>query len=119
MCKADSTTSVESYSTLCYDNSDTDSDKDSLPSQSMFTEDTDETEDELPVIEVAGVEGPGPEVTAAGAAADPDAHPLDAHPVHSLCDKCEGAKNDKYSKVFFFLFILFYSVFEYRINKSI
>ena len=114
VCKADSTTFMESDSTLFYDNSDTDSDNDSLLSQPMFVEDTNETEDELPVIKVAGVQGPGPEV--AGTAADPDAHPLNAHPVHSLCNKCKAAKNNKDNEVFFFLFILFYSVFKYQIN---
>ena len=47
MCKADSTTSMESDSTLCYDNSETNSGNDSLLSQPMLIEDTNETDDEL------------------------------------------------------------------------
>ena len=85
---------------MCYD--ETDSDNDSLSSQPMFIEDTDDTDNELPHIEVAEVESPGP-VIPAGAAAGPDP---DAHPMHSDSDKCKCAEDDK-DKVFFFLSIIF------------
>ena len=68
----------------------------------MFVEDSDDTDNELPQIEVAKVKGPGP-VVAAGADTTPGP---DAHPVHSDSHKCKCAEEDK-DKVFFFLSILF------------
>ena len=83
VCEADSTTCTESDSTVCYDESD--SDNDSLSSQPMFIEDTEDTDNELPHREVAEVKGPGPVVpmVAAGApsALDPD------------CNKCKCAED--------------------------
>ena len=92
------------------------SDNESLSSGPMFVEDTYDTDDdeedgyELPHIEVAKVDAEGPGqcppvngVTAAPAAAtsgDPDGHPM-----HSDCDKCKCAEDDKDNKVFFLLHI--------------
>ena len=100
VCEADSTTCTESNSTVCYDESD--SDNDSLSSQPMFVEDTDDTDNKLPHTEVAEVKGPGP-VVPAGAATAPDP---DVHPMHSDSNKCKCAEDDK-DKVFSFLSILF------------
>ena len=102
VCEADSTTCTESDSTVCCDESDSDN---SLFSQPMFIEDTHDTDNELPRIEVAEVEGPRPVVpgVTGGAAIAPDP---DAHLVHSDCNKCKCTEDDK-DKVFLFLSILF------------
>ena len=108
--EADSTTYTESDSTVCYE----ESDNDSLSSGPMFVEDTYDTDndddDELPHIEVAEVEGPGPVVhgVEAAAAAAPDPNP-DAHPMHSDCKKCKCVEDNKDKKKFFFLCIFFYT----------
>ena len=68
VCEADSTTSMESSLTVCY-NSNSDSDKDSVLSQPMFIEDIDKTNDELPNIEVPDVECTSREHRAAGGVA--------------------------------------------------
>ena len=75
MCEANSTTSIESDSTMCYDQSD----NDSISSGPMFIQDTNDTDtdNELPEIEVAEVQCAGPGV-AATAAADPNPN-SDAH----------------------------------------
>ena len=109
MCEADSTTSIEYDSTVCYDKSD----NDSISSGPMFIQDTNDTDtnNELPDIEVAEVQGAGPGV-AATAAADPNPNP-DAHAAY--CDKCKAGKDDK---VFFFYSPqIFFFHFEYQINK--
>ena len=78
VCEADSTTCTESNSTVCYEESD--SDNHSLSSGPMFIKDIDDTDNdnELPHIEVAAVQDPGPVVhgvtAAAAAASDPDVH---------------------------------------------
>ena len=64
VCKADSTTSMESYLTVCYN-----SDNDSVLSGPMFIEDVDKTDDELPHIEVPDIEHASREHRAAGGAA--------------------------------------------------
>ena len=84
--EADSTTCTEFNSTVCYEESDSD---DSLSSQPMFVEDTHDTDDhdELPHVEVAKVEGPGPVVHGVTAAAATVPDP-DACPMHFDCNKC-------------------------------
>ena len=105
MCEADSTTSMESDSTLCYDNSD--SNNNSVLSGPMFVEDKDETEDELPDIKLPDIEGPCSDVRE-GAATYPDAHPVCSH--SDKCE-CEGDNNAKENEVFFYSFFSFYSSF--------
>ena len=104
-CEADSTTSMESDLTLCYDNSDIDND--SVLSGPMFVEDKDKTDDELPDTELPDIEGSCNDVRE-GAAAYPDAHPVCSH--SNKCE-CEGDNNAKENKVFFYSFFSFYSSF--------
>ena len=120
VCEADSTTSMESDSTLCYDNSD--SDNDSVSSGPMFVEDKDKTDDELPDIELPDIENPCNDVRE-GAATYPD-----AHAVFSCPDKCEceGDNSAKENEVFpflsflviqvFFCFLLFFGFFAQKFN---
>ena len=106
MCEADSTTCTESNSTVCYDEND--SDNNSLSSGPMFVEDTDDTENELPHIEVAQMECQGPVIPAAAdaATAAATAPDQDARPIQSTSNECKCSEHDK-DKVFFFYFILF------------
>ena len=109
MCEANSTTSIGSDSTMCYDQSD----NDSISSVPKFIQDTNDTntDNELPDIEVAEVQCAGAGV-AATAAADPKPNP-DAHAAY--CDKCKAGKDDK---VFFFYSPkYFFPFFEYRLIK--
>ena len=84
MCETDSTTSIESDSTMYYDQSD----NGSISSGPMFVQDTNDTntDNELPDIVVAEVQCAGPGVAAA-AAADPNPNP-DA--CAAYCDKCKA-----------------------------
>ena len=84
VCEADSTTSMESDLTVCY-NSDSDSENDSVLSGPMFIEDVDETDDELPHIEVPDVEHTSREHGAAGGAATAGA----GADICSQLDKCK------------------------------
>ena len=105
VCEADSTTSMESDSTVCY-NSNSDSDKDSVFSGPMFIEDVGETDDELPQVEVPDVECTSREHGAAGGAATAGA----CADICSQTDKCECQQDNNAEEVFF-LFFSFFSSF--------
>ena len=97
VCKADSTTSMESDSTVCYNS---DSDNDSVFSGPMFIEDVDETDDELPHIEVPDVERTSREHGAAGGAATAGA----GTDVCSQSDKCKCQQDNNAEEVSFLFF---------------
>ena len=108
VCEADSTTSMESDSTVCYDESDqNDSDNDSLSSGPMFLEDTHDTDNELPQTECGNVEGPGAILSffPTSEAAAPAAALATENYSDSNSNKCKCPQDNK---VFFFSLLLFF-----------
>ena len=112
VCEADSITSTESDSTVCYDKSDqNDSDNDSLSSGPMFIEDNNYTDNQLPQIECGHVEGPGAVLPSFPTSEAPAPAPATALATENCTDsnsnKCKCLQDAK-DKVFFFSLLLFF-----------
>ena len=104
VCEADSTTSIESDSTVCYNS---DSDNDSVLSGPMFVKDKDETDDELPHIAVPDLESNSREHGAVGGARGAVGAGAN-NCTHSDKCECHGHENAEDKKVFYLFFFLFF-----------
>ena len=102
VCEADSTTSTESHSTVCYDS---DSNNRSVSSGPMFIEDDSDTDDNLLKIQPCSFDGPGALPPPAAPAA-PGAPASQAAPT-ATTEKCKCHENCK-DKVFLSKLTIFF-----------